>query len=136
MSIDGYLQAAIARTRFDDHGLVVWHSGDSGPLVNEGGHGTLEAVLLWKAVPDPGQEDSEYPSGTMAFRRQNIDTDFSEPLHVQTCLSGCLSHRREVGSVGGHLSARRVGCLMPGRLSQLSKLSDGCGELRDGGQKC
>ena len=53
-----------------------------------------------------------------------------------TCLSGCLSYRREVGSVGGHLSARRVGCLMPGRLSQLSKLSDGCGELRDGGQKC
>ena len=82
MSIDSYLQSAIVRTSLGDHGLVAWHSGNSGPLVNETGAGTLEAVLLWKAVPDQGQEDSEYPSGTMSFKRQGIDADFSEPVHV------------------------------------------------------
>lgn len=81
--MSGYLLSAIERTKFDDHGLVVWHSGNTGPLVNEAGGPVLEAVLLWKAVPDPGQEDSEYPSGKLSFKRRNIDADFSEPVHVQ-----------------------------------------------------
>jgi len=82
MSIDSYLQSAIVRTSLGDHGLAAWHSGNSGPLVNATGVGTLEAVLLWKAIPDPGQEDSEYPSGTVSFKRQGVDADFSEPVHV------------------------------------------------------
>lgn len=82
MSIDSYLQSAIVRTSLGDHGLAAWYSGYTGPLVNETGTGTLEAVLLWRAIPDPGQEDSEYPSGTVSFKRNGIDTDFSETVHV------------------------------------------------------
>lgn len=83
MSTDGYLISAVHRTLYNDHGLVAWHSSACDrPLQNETGEGNLEAVLLWKAVPAPGQMGREYPAGTLSFLRQGIDTEFSTPVYV------------------------------------------------------
>lgn len=84
-----FLYSSISRTALGDHGLVTWRSGHKGPMANETGDGTLEAVLLLKVVPDQGQKDSECQSGTLSFKRQGIDTDFSDPVHVQDIMRAC-----------------------------------------------